>query len=478
MIRYLFLVLFLISSLGANAATWYVRPVAGGPYGSDNGTSYADAWDGFAAVVWGVSGVNSGDTLKVCGSFVTADYDGGGLAMLSVDQSNVIIDGDCSANGGSTTATFTGDSLRDYGLYCHDNTSCPNQTWKNFTVSNFELRGFYVRNGATATNSLAFTGTNLACSDILGGTNAHCFTSYGTGASWSNLTGSRTSDDMLYFEGDDFLLDTANFKDPAYLATSNLGDCVQGLVQTDNAKIRRLTCDHRNAATKQCVILSPGAGDDNAEISDNVCLYPTTGNSTYLNKPLYSDVPGTLFYRNFVLGGYYGIYMLGAGSTAVGNVVAHAELRGIDAVSTVSSGTHLIANNTVVNSNSCFVLNGASSSVTINLYNNIAANCTTAYTKATTTYNQSNNACWNNTTCSNGAGTIGITGNPYLTKYSGITAASDVKPFRAGSSLNRTGIDLGAIYTDINGRPFYRVTPSVGAYEFTSGFPATERTAR
>ncbi|MFQ5621731.1 MAG: right-handed parallel beta-helix repeat-containing protein, partial [Candidatus Nanoarchaeia archaeon] len=48
------------------AKDWYVRP-AGGNYGSEDGTSYANAWDGLLNVVWGEGGVQPGDTLYVCG---------------------------------------------------------------------------------------------------------------------------------------------------------------------------------------------------------------------------------------------------------------------------------------------------------------------------------------------------------------------------------------------------------------------------
>src|SRR5688572_1623952 len=66
--------------LDGHAATWYCRPPVisgvdgtGKPipvpatYGSQDGTSYANAWNGLRAVVWGVGGVVAGDTLYVCG---------------------------------------------------------------------------------------------------------------------------------------------------------------------------------------------------------------------------------------------------------------------------------------------------------------------------------------------------------------------------------------------------------------------------
>lgn len=73
----------MLFALSASASTWYVRPAVytnwsesspyhpiaqTGIYGSQNGTSYADAWNGIQSVVWGGGGVVSGDTLYICGS--------------------------------------------------------------------------------------------------------------------------------------------------------------------------------------------------------------------------------------------------------------------------------------------------------------------------------------------------------------------------------------------------------------------------
>ncbi|MBI5555038.1 MAG: fibronectin type III domain-containing protein, partial [Elusimicrobia bacterium] len=49
----------------------YVRP-GSGTYGNNTGTSYANAWDGFASVVWGGTGINAGDALYVCGTHIYA----------------------------------------------------------------------------------------------------------------------------------------------------------------------------------------------------------------------------------------------------------------------------------------------------------------------------------------------------------------------------------------------------------------------
>lgn len=46
--------------------TRYVRPDAGGPYGAHDGSTYADAWAGFANIIW--ANIGAGGTLYVCGN--------------------------------------------------------------------------------------------------------------------------------------------------------------------------------------------------------------------------------------------------------------------------------------------------------------------------------------------------------------------------------------------------------------------------
>ena len=71
------------------AETWYVRP-SGGSYGSENGTSYANAWDGLKSIVFGPGGVEAGDTLYVCGTHEYTMTSGGALteqALVRISES-------------------------------------------------------------------------------------------------------------------------------------------------------------------------------------------------------------------------------------------------------------------------------------------------------------------------------------------------------------------------------------------------------
>ena len=89
------------------SADWYVRP-AGGSYGNEDGTSYANAWDGLLNVAWGEGGVQPGDTLWVCDlhihNMVNKDY--------VTTQADIPV---ISGTGESTWITIRGDYPGDPG---------------------------------------------------------------------------------------------------------------------------------------------------------------------------------------------------------------------------------------------------------------------------------------------------------------------------------------------------------------------------
>ena len=80
------LLLFLFPSM-VDAATRYVRPL-GGSYGTEDGTSYANAFDGFVDI----TGINASDTLYVCGLH---------RETLTVTTSTLTVRLDCPSDTGS-----------------------------------------------------------------------------------------------------------------------------------------------------------------------------------------------------------------------------------------------------------------------------------------------------------------------------------------------------------------------------------------
>lgn len=87
--------------------TWYVRPTAYAS-GANNGTSYVDAWRGWAAIVWNGGGILPSDTLYVCG---THSY-GASISTLNVGSvlgTEPTIRGDYATDSG--TLGFTAGSI-------------------------------------------------------------------------------------------------------------------------------------------------------------------------------------------------------------------------------------------------------------------------------------------------------------------------------------------------------------------------------
>jgi len=76
----IFFLLLLLLPCMANARNWYVDKDASG---SNNGTSWANAWRSFSSVVWGPRGVKAGDTLYISGGRTSKTYS----EMWSVDAS-------------------------------------------------------------------------------------------------------------------------------------------------------------------------------------------------------------------------------------------------------------------------------------------------------------------------------------------------------------------------------------------------------
>lgn len=80
-------------------ATWYVRPDISHNT-TRNGTSYATAWGGWPAIVWGGAGVVGGDTLYVCGAHTAAAILAVGNHGATVSN-RVTIRGDYALSPGS-----------------------------------------------------------------------------------------------------------------------------------------------------------------------------------------------------------------------------------------------------------------------------------------------------------------------------------------------------------------------------------------
>lgn len=85
---------------------WYVRPDTSHS-ATRTGTSYATAWGGWSAIVWGGAGVKAGDTLYVCGAHSIASAISIGNHGATV-SSRVTISGGYEPDPGSITVSAPG----------------------------------------------------------------------------------------------------------------------------------------------------------------------------------------------------------------------------------------------------------------------------------------------------------------------------------------------------------------------------------
>lgn len=152
---YLLLLLCCSSSIGA---VWYVRPLVystwsgstpvptAGIYGSQDGTSYANAWNGLTSIAW--NSVSDGDDIYVCGSHIARYTNGVAPNLTSFAlhgiKSGVRIRGDYPNDSGlifggaidnSSTYTWTGPDAN--GVYASAVAGSGNPNWAiTFQITN------------------------------------------------------------------------------------------------------------------------------------------------------------------------------------------------------------------------------------------------------------------------------------------------------------------------------------------------------
>jgi hypothetical protein len=94
----------------AHAANWYVDPLA---MGSNNGTSWPNAWTSFSSIVWGSSGVKAGDTLYLSGGGSSQTYTNTltiGASGTSGSPITIMLDANNPAHNGMVVFDFSSTS--------------------------------------------------------------------------------------------------------------------------------------------------------------------------------------------------------------------------------------------------------------------------------------------------------------------------------------------------------------------------------
>lgn len=316
---------FLSLAQFADAATKYVRPVPGGPYGAGDGSSYIDAFSGFSKVA-----INPGDTLFVCGSFTALDsrqswvlYDISPAASGSA-SSPTIIDGDCSSMGDRARAVIDA-SNRQYGIYVY-------QPASHIHLKNIEVYGVQAPPGQnTFPLRLCTLGAGNECSFIVvenmvirdprdpGGSNE------ATGI-WGACNDCVIRNNKVFnIPSDGIWLSSAKRtviqSNHIYnVATSGrvTGDNIQ-LTNADDLVLEGNVLDHSNTDAKQALVIHSGS---RVRVSGNTMTMSTARDQTSgSSKVLQIEAPGATVEANYIVGGWGGMWVAGGGTKIRNNVL-------------------------------------------------------------------------------------------------------------------------------------------------------------
>lgn len=259
--------LLCLLSFEAGAATWYVRP-ASGEYGAENGTSYADAFDGFGDLSASYGSVNPGDTIIACGDFGYADRQGVSnfwqVDDSGTEGSEITLSGDCSAAGGPSMSSIDGEGQVAHLIRTMANT--------DLIIEGFELTGWTTRAVTLYTNATTekTTAKRITVREnyIHDGVDAD---GAGDSAIDSRGTDIAIVDNILdQLPGDGIFANGArhtisrNRVSNVGAGTSVEGDCIQLTEYVDGGVVEDNDCDHRSADEKQCYIINGEDGDNGA----------------------------------------------------------------------------------------------------------------------------------------------------------------------------------------------------------------------
>jgi len=314
------LIALLLLSAQAWGATWYVRPAEDGEYGTEDGTSFVNAFDGESDVVWG--GMNPGDTLVLCGEF---NYTSAGathtwvMAASGNSASNLVVDGDCSNQGDLSRAKLINTSTRVSAFATDTQTYV---TVQNLEISGFTTRGVWLcdiaASACTQTVVRNVTARGLYIHDINGNAGASP-TAVRLGG--RNIT---VTDSVLANCGDDCVYGQGKNNTLSYLTISNpgldtiTGDCIGYNGEVDGLVISNWTCAHPEDE-KQCVVVSGPTDSGRIKILSGDCSLPVGGTAAFgIYTEAAADIAG-----NFVRGGLNGIHVYGSyGDQSIrGNIV-------------------------------------------------------------------------------------------------------------------------------------------------------------
>jgi len=466
------LVLFL--SLFANsvwAATWYVRPLSG-EYGAEDGTSLATAFDGFADVVWGVSGVNAGDTLCVDGTFTGATESDVSGITLRVDQSGsdantlVTVDGDCDGDG--VKAELDGNNevaiaIRTAIVGTSRTTylAIKNIVMRQYT--NKAVVNYNVTGDSTADAYQTWTGIEIYDHGD-GGAGDNCFDSRGRYVTLNSSTINGCDEDAVYHQGKYFTSNGLTVSD--FSRANSNGDGLQLAGEQDGYKVSNFDCVH-SRDVKQCFIASAATDTaSNGLLEDFRAECPIGATVT---NCVFATGQGAVIRQGEIIGGNYGLAIEGSANSAnmvIESIVQRAAtIDGIGVFTTAGAGNAI--RNVVAHGNGrhgIFLATTAAGTVINSIAtSNTSCGINRADAGQTESYNRANNNGDN--FCSGSvATTAGTSSESEDSRFIGGPSPTTAEGFRPlpSSPLIGAGSPLGAKY-DYEGYRFGN-PPNIGAF--------------
>lgn len=276
------LILLVLFALPAWGATWFVRPVSQGEYGAEDGTSYANAYDGFADISY--AAVQPGDTIFACGNFGYADRQGVSnfwqVDDAGTNGSPITLSGDCSAYGGPARSKIDGE-----GQVAHLIRTMANA---DLIIEGFELTGWTTRAITLYTNSTTektaekriIVRDNWAHDGIdADGAGDSTIDGRGTDIQIVDNVIERVPGDGIFQNGARATIAGNRVVDVG-TGSSVEGDCIQLTEYVDGGVVEDNYCDHRSADEKQCYIINGESGDNGAfRFAENKCDGFTTAST-------------------------------------------------------------------------------------------------------------------------------------------------------------------------------------------------------
>lgn len=488
--KYLLVLFFsLFLCLDAGAETLYVCP-ASGEYGTEDGSSLANCFDGTADVSWGVGAgsVSAGDTLCVSGNFTgSSESDVSGIT-LRVDTSGtdantlVTVDGDCDGDG--VKAEFDGDNA--VGIAIRTAIVGTSRTTylriKNIVMRQYTNKAvvtYNVTGDETSDANQIWTGIEIYDHGD-GGAGDNCFDSRGRYITLSDSIISGCDDDGVFHQGKYFTSDNLSVSDVSRATVT--GDGIQIGGEGDGYSVTNFYCDHSAVDSKQCFITSVLSDTGANGILSDAEMHCKRG-ATSQNCAFVTGA-NAVVRRIFTDGGKYGIAVEDStdsnGLVVESSIAINATADGIAVFGTNPTGINIRDNVSAFNGDRGIEIVPTNA---MTIQNNIAyMNAGFGINRAHSSQVESYNASFGNTAgnfaltgSSTSAGTGSITTDPQLS--GGITPSTPAGfKLLPSSPARRAGLDLNIGNIQDHGNRAFAHPPSIGAWEVTSGSEASSRT--